>query len=222
MTKVGDFSEHGLVFKEKPTVHNFNDIEGQKFGRLTVLGFMGDRKWLCKCDCGNQKAIAARHFKNGSTTSCGCHRIKRIKESNTTHGHTVGREVSRVYNIWLAMMQRCYDMNCKAYYNYGGRGITVCERWMKFENFLADMGEPSPGMSIDRKNNNEGYCYENCRWTTSKEQANNRRSNHLLTFKGKTQTIAQWAEETGINRATIESRINKYGWTPEQALTKKL
>lgn len=223
MTKVSDFLEQGLVFKEKPTSYNFEDIEGQKFGKLTVIGFVGKDKhrntlWRCECECGNQKTIQANNLKNSHTKSCGCHNIQKIKERRTTHGHSTGERCSRIYGIWMAMMRRCHNPNLKNYHRYGGRGITVCERWQVFENFLADMGEPLSGMSIDRVDNNIGYCPENCKWATPKEQANNRRSNCIIEFGGKSQTMAQWADETGIKWGTLYNRL-KSGWTTERALT---
>lgn len=223
MTKVSDFLENDLVFKEKPTAYNFEDIEGQKFGKLTVMGFVGKDKhrnalWHCECECGNRKTVQANNLKNSHTKSCGCHNIQKIKERQTTHGHATSGRCSRIYSIWMAMMRRCYNPNIKNYHRYGGRGIIVCESWHKFENFLADMGEPILGMSIDRMDNNGNYCPENCKWATPKEQANNRRSNRILEFNGRLQTMAQWANETGVRWSTIYNRLKK-GWSIERALT---
>lgn len=224
MTNVSYFTEKDLVFKEKPTVHNFKDIEGQKFGRLTVVGFMGVSKtgrstlWFCKCDCGNQKTVSAGNLKSGHVVSCGCFNIEKIKERSTTHGHTVGKK-SRTYITWRSMFARCYNPNNDNYQHYGGRGITVCDRWQTFENFLADMGERSPRTSIERIDNDGNYEPGNCRYATQKEQCNNTRSSHYLTFNGKTQTISQWSDETMIKAGTIERRLNRYGWTIERALT---
>ena len=224
MTKVGDFSEQELVFKEKPTIHNFKDIEGQKFGRLTVIGFMGKNKgrnavWYCECECGNKVAVTSGNLKTGHTVSCGCCSVQKLRERATTHGHTVGGK-SRTYITWRNMLSRCYNLNKDTYQHYGGRGITVCERWHKFENFLADMGERPLRMSIERIDNDGNYCPENCRYATQKEQCNNQRSNRFLTFNGKTQTISQWSEETGIKAGTLERRLNRYGWSIERVLNR--
>ena len=219
MTKVSDFSEQGLVFKEKPTNKKFQDLGGQKFGRLTVVGFLGDKKWCCKCDCGNYKSVNASKLKSGRTRSCGCFKIQSTRERRSTHRHTAGRVVSRIYSIWNNMKRRCYNPKSPNYSYYGGRGITVCDSWHVFENFLADMGEPPSGMTLERIENNVGYCRENCRWATKSEQANNRRSNRILEFDGKSQTMAQWAEETGIKWGTLYNRLRS-GWPIERVLTK--
>lgn len=119
------------------------------------------------------------------------------------------------------MIQRCTNPNDKRYKNYGGRGITVCKRWRNsFEKFLEDMGEPpTKEHSIDRINNNGNYCKSNCRWVTRKEQNRNKRNNRLITYKGKTQCLIEWAEEYNINYDTLWCRIYKYGWPIEKALT---
>lgn len=116
------------------------------------------------------------------------------------------------------MLERCNNPNSIRFYDYGGRGIKVCERWLKFENFLEDMGERPKNTTIERKENNKGYYKENCRWATVKEQCNNRRSNHFLTFNEKTQTMAQWADEIEISSNTICMRLRS-GWSVEKALT---
>ena len=227
MTKVSDFSEQGLVFKEKPTVHNFKDIEGCEFGRLVVMGFAGSDKcreslWYCKCSCGNIIRVKAANLRTGHTKSCGCFNVDVARERATTHGHKANGMTSRTYITWRNMISRCYNPNDANYHHYGGRGIAVCDRWRKFENFLADMGERPLRMTIERIDNNNGYFLDNCRYATQKEQCNNKRSNRYLTFNGKTQTISQWSDEIGISQNTIERRLNGYGWTVEQALTKMI
>lgn len=116
------------------------------------------------------------------------------------------------------MKDRCLRREHIHYKKYGGRGITVCERWMKFENFLADMGERPAGKTLDRINNDKGYCPENCRWATPKEQSRNTHKNHNLTFNGQTKTITEWAELTGLLKTTIKERLRR-GWTIEEVLT---
>jgi hypothetical protein len=129
------------------------------------------------------------------------------------------------YSIYLSMKNRCINKNVNAYKNYGERGITICDSWLGkngYENFYADMGErPSPKHSLDRIDNNLGYSKENCRWATPKEQANNRRSNKLITYQGKTQTLSNWGVELGILPLTLLSRLDK-GWSIEKTLTTKL
>lgn len=147
----------------------FQDITGQRFGRLIVLslyrrGSSGvHSRWLCLCDCGQTRVASGSSLKRGRTTSCGCGRI--------THGSWG----SPTYRSWHMMLQRCTNPRNTHYAYYGGRGITVCERWLKFENFLADMGERPLGTSIDRIDVDGNYEPGNCRWATPKQQMNNRR-----------------------------------------------
>lgn len=133
-----------------------------------------------------------------------------------THGLTRTPE----HRIWINMRSRCTNPQDENYKNYGGRGIGVCVRWIKFENFLVDMGpRPTPRHSLDRKNNDKGYYKRNCRWATRREQQNNLRSNRLITYKGKTQTLAAWAREVGKLSRTIKYRLDVLGLSVEEALT---
>ncbi len=139
-----------------------------------------------------------------------------------THGHTVNRKKTAEYQTWLGMWQRCGNPRSTNFKNYGGRGIKVCERWQKFENFIADMGRrPSAEHSIERKDHDGDYCSENCVWATRVEQNNNSRHNVLLTHNGKTQNIMQWSQELGMSFTALWSRINVYKWPLERALTEK-
>lgn len=142
-----------------------------------------------------------------------------IAKAMTRHGLYRSPE----YYVWDAMIQRCTNPNAKTYRYYGERGITVCERWRKFENFYADMGpRPTPKHEIDRfPNNDGGYEPGNVRWATRKEQSNNRRDNRLLTLNGETKTMQQWCDTLELNYKTVSERIRRYGWTTEQALTLK-
>jgi hypothetical protein len=123
------------------------------------------------------------------------------------------------YYIWKSMMARCYNKNAERYADYGGRGIAVCDRWHSFDNFFADMGEKPEWLSLERGDNNGNYCPENVQWKTAKAQANNRRSNVLLTYKGETKTMQQWCDEIGLRIGTVWARINVYGYSVERALT---
>ena len=196
------------------------DLTRQRFGRLTVVKYTGRSKnshvmWFCKCDCGNETVVRDDSLKSGNTKSCGCLRLDRTREANTTHG----KNKTPIYRTWVNIKSRCQNPKDKKYNIYGGRGIKVCEQWQKFENFYKDM-QPHPGSkySIDRIDNNGDYEPSNCRWATAKQQANNRRSNHLITFKGKTQNMKQWAKEIGLNYSTLLLRINQLGWPLEKAL----
>lgn len=123
-------------------------------------------------------------------------------------------------NVYYAMVHRCTNKNHHKYKDYGGRGITVCARWLEsFKNFYEDMGErPSMDHSLDRIDNNEGYSIDNCRWATPKEQSRNQRSNRILEAFGKSQCLVEWAEELGIPTSTLDSRLNKRGWCVTKAL----
>jgi len=125
-----------------------------------------------------------------------------------------------VYRIWTSMMARCFNSGNSAYHDYGARGITVCERWLKFENFYADMGERPEGKTLDRIDNDKSYSPNNCRWASVKEQSRNKRSNVWISFNGKRQVMTDWARETGIPPATLKYRLDS-GWSIEKALTTK-
>ena len=187
------------------------DLVGQIYGRLTVLekaaNVGANSGWRCRCECGTERIVSSCHLRTGHTTSCGCAQRDAAKASFTKHG----LRNTRVYRIWNAMIQRCTDEHASNYHNYGGRGITVDPRWLEsVENFFEDMGNPpSPRHTLDRRDNDKGYCKENCRWATSEEQHNNRRTSVYLTYNGKTQTIAQWSRELSIPPMTITARIRQ-------------
>lgn len=176
----------------------------------------------CRCECGTIREVKLGSLRQGKPSqSCGCLQREAARENghrNRTHG------VSHcpTYVSWSMMKQRCYNPNEVEYASYGGRGITVCDRWLdSFESFLEDMGErPSLRHSIDRYPDNSGnYEPGNCRWATQRQQNRNRRSNVLLTFHGETMCISEWAERIGLPRKTLEKRLNHHGFTVEQALT---
>lgn len=183
------------------------DLTGKKFGRLTVLHRAKNKKekvaWLCKCSCGNEIEINSESLKRGLTKSCGCLRSELSRDRRKTHGHTLFGEETPEYKSWLSMFSRCRCKKGVTYKNYGARGIKVCIRWNKFENFYKDMGDRPEGTSLDRINNNKGYSPKNCRWATNKEQARNKRNNRKINIKGKIYTLIELAELTGKHRETI-------------------
>lgn len=136
-----------------------------------------------------------------------------------THGHSKGRTMSPTYRSWITMRDRCRNPNCPKYADYGGRGITIDPRWESFERFLADMGERPAGRTLDRRNNDQGYSPDNCRWATRGEQARNQRRTHNITFNGETMCLQDWAERLGIAAHTLYYRLTKHGWSLDRALT---
>lgn len=189
-------------------------IAGRRFGRLTALLFVESRLagtkrcriWRCMCECGAIVEIPISYLTSGDTRSCGCWTKELDAQGRRTKHSGSG---TAEFIVWIGMRQRCGNPSNKAYRDYGGRGITVCARWNRFEQFLRDMGpRPSADHSIDRIDNNKGYSPENCRWALRTDQANNRRSNRLITFHGETKTLARWASDLGIPQSTIWNRLN--------------
>lgn len=194
------------------------DLAGQRFGKLTAIKRYGtDRNgsatWLCKCDCGVEKVVSGHDLVWGKTKSCGC-----LKRKPRTHGMTK----TRLYRIWSGMKDRCKNPNSPAYGNYGGRGIGVCEEWSdSFACFKewADGHGYSDDLTIERLDNNKGYCPSNCTWITKPEQSQNRRTCILVTIGNKTMNLQQWCNELGISYKLAHNRIRKLGWEPIKALT---
>lgn len=203
------------------------DYIGKKYNRYTILKFDRNRKprklyVVCKCDCGNIKTVEFYAVRVGILKSCGCYKKESDKapnEKNKTHGLST----TRLYKIYLKMIQRCYNKSTKNYKIYGGRGISVCDEWhndfMSFYNWAVLNGY-ADNLTIDRINVNGNYEPNNCRWATVKQQANNTRVNKIVKYAGKSQTISEWADEIGMNYQTLYDRIIHYDWTIEKALTK--
>lgn len=197
------------------------DMTGQKHGRLTVIEMAGRNKhnqrlWRCVCDCGKDAEVLGFLLRQGQTQSCGCLHREITANINKTHG----KSKSKIWSIHRSMMDRCYLKTSHAYFRYGGRGITVCDRWHDFENFYKDMGDKPDGMSLERTDNNKGYSPDNVRWASAKDQANNTRGNVRLELNGRVQTMQQWCDELGLKIGTVWARLNKYGYSVEKALTK--
>jgi len=189
------------------------DLTGQVFGELLVMDiFKRDRYgiyWSCECSCGKFTIVRGSHLRQGKTGSCGCKQGNHLPVIK--HGHAMGRDkkASPEYYTWLAMMARCRNPKTKHYRLYGGRGITVCERWLKFENFLLDMGlRPSDKYSLDRYPNKDGnYEPGNCRWATIFEQNSNKNNNVFYEHEGRKQILEDWARELNADPGNIGKRI---------------
>lgn len=178
------------------------------------------RYWFAvyQCDCGN---IIVRRCGYGGD-SCGCKAVEAFKKHAQHKGATFkvthGLTKSRTYSSWQKMKQRCSDPKNNQYANYGGRGISVCDRWMSFENFIEDMGHRPEGTSIDRIDANGNYEPNNCRWSDAKSQARNRRNANKITIDGVERTLVEWSELSGTKACTIASRIKKHGYSPREAV----
>ena len=193
-----------------------DNLVEKRFGRLLVLERAchadESRDWICKCDCGNYAIVYGENLKRGLTTSCGCYR----KETSSTHG----MHDKRLYHIWENMKGRCERESTRAYKHYGGRGITFCYEWSKFEPFYewAMANGYAENLTLDRIDVNGNYCPENCRWITQAEQLNNTRRSIFLTLNCETHTLKQWSDITGISYNTLRKRVQN-GWDTEDILT---
>lgn len=187
---------------------------GQRFGRLSVIQFIpSERKYSCQCDCGKITKVFTGHLTDGTTKSCGCLRKEFYKGK-------VWKSRTPEYLVWRSMLQRCGNPNTRVFPRYGGRGISVCERWLDFDNFISDMGpRPSPQHSIERRDNDDGYSPKNCCWATALEQNRNKSGTRLLTHNGVTRTMSQWAKIIGISAGGFQNRIRR-GWSISDAITR--
>ena len=209
----GDKLSCGCLVKNKKI-----NLTGKQFGSLIVVKEAerrnNHRRWFCKCSCGKYVIKVQEDLLDGSSYSCGC-LYKKGKH---------GKRNTRLYKIWDSMKQRCNNENHTRYKNYGGRGIKVCDEWnnkndgfINFYNWAIQNGYKD-NLTIDRIDVNGNYCPENCQWITNQEQQENKTTNRLLTFNGKTMCVSQWAKELGLKEATLRTRISK-GWSDERVLT---
>lgn len=205
------------------------NLLGETFTRLTVKEEAGVSKhgkvlWLCICECGNKVTVPTGALRSGNTNSCGCLNREINRNRHLKHGESF----TKFYKHWLNMVNRCTNPSTVNYKYYGGEGIKVCERWLDYDNFKEDMYESfeehsksNKHTSLERLDHKGNYCPENCTWATMKEQGYNRRNTTYLTFNGEKKTIEEWSKITGIKKDTIRSRVFKYHWTAERALTEK-
>lgn len=200
---------------------------GDKYGRLTIIKELpshvypaGDtqRRILCRCECGKEVAVNLGSLRSKHTTSCGCYNAELNAKRQLRHGMSKTSE-NRIYR---GMKGRCFNKNNQDWQQYGGRGISVCERWLGpngFKHFLEDMGRrPSRKHQIDRIDNDKGYSPDNCRWATIIEQRRNTRVNRMITYKGKTQCLADWCDDLSIEYCVLQTRLDR-GWPVEKAFT---
>jgi hypothetical protein len=202
------------------------DISGLRFGRLIAVEIVGitkkqERIWKCKCDCGNETEVTVVRLMNGTTKSCGCiQKELSSKRAKTGISKIHGYHGTRVYICYKSMMERCCNPNNRAYKNYGGRGIKICDEWMHNPKAFIDWALNNgykDNLTIERINVNGNYEPSNCKWATIKQQNNNRRSNKFITINNETKTLQEWADYVGILSSTINRRINK-GWDYERAV----
>lgn len=203
---------------------NRSGRSGLRFGRLVTVSFYDiknrNARWECLCDCGQTSIVHWCNLKCGKTLSCGCLQSEAAKKAHTKHGEA--SKNTREYGTWRSMRARCLNPKATKYPRYGGRGITICDRWMNsYACFLADMGRCPKGMTLERKNVNGNYEPGNCCWATPSEQANNKTNNRVLVHDGVQQTHAQWERQMGYSQGLIASRMRK-GWSSELALTTPL
>lgn len=200
------------------------ELTGNRYGKLLVESKAeskgGRTYWNCVCDCGNKKVVAGYHLTGGKIQSCGCYRLSQLRNKVTTHGMSK----TRIYHTWVHMKQRVTNENNKKYGIYGGRGIKLCSEWKDFQGFYewAMANGYRENLSIERIDVNGDYCPQNCTWIPLEKQAKNRRSNHYLTWNGETKTITEWGHSLGIKPSVIFTRVDRYGWDAERALTQKV
>lgn len=204
---------------------------GDRYGRLIVLALYERRQkaggsrlfWKCRCDCGGEHIAESSNLRAGNVSQCSeCTDASRKSGRRRRHGHASKGKPTKAYYTWLAMKRRCSNPNSADYPRYGGRGVTIDPRWEKFENFLADIGEPpTPDHQIERKDNDGPYSPENCVWATRIKQANNKRNSRHIKIDGVSRTLAEWCQEYGKPYHQVNARINK-GWSAKDALEKPL
>lgn len=201
---------------------------GKRFGRLTVIERAENKGkhiyYLCVCDCGNTIKVRSDKLSSGSTISCGC---RKHESKIITHG----KSKTKLYHVYIAMKQRCYNPNCEAYHNYGGRGIKICDEWLGENGFVNFYnwafsngyreGAEQGTLTIDRIDVDKGYSPDNCRWRTIQEQQMNTTRNVWLTYGNEKHTLKEWSEIRGIKYSILRNRVSKLGWPADEALEYK-
>lgn len=197
------------------------DITGQTFNRLTAIARVKGRRWRFRCECGEEIVQDSAPVKNGNTKSCGCLSREITISRSTKHGFASRDCRHPLYDLWVGMKSRCLNPNHVAYPRYGGAGITVCDRWLSFSNFVSDMGPRPTGASLDRINGLKGYEPTNCRWANRTEQSENTCRNQYLEVDGERLTVSQWARKLGVDQRTLNRR-RALGWSDRDVITKPI
>lgn len=207
------------------------DLTGCEFERLKVLSFdsvkNGQKMWKCRCSCGNEVIVSASHLKTGHTRSCGCIQKELAREFCGKLAYKHGHSAERLYYVWGAMKRRCYSKKAKNYYNYGGRGIRVCDEWMDYEKFKEwayshgyDDSAVRGKTTIDRIDIDGNYCPENCMFISNTEQARNKRNNTHFKYNGKDYIVPELADELGINKSILYNRLYRANWDVDKVIKK--
>lgn len=215
---LSDYS--GVTIMSEPNSTPLNprikNLTGQVFGRLTIIEYAGSNRqgralWRCRCKCGIETIVLGNSLLTGSAKACRHH-------GSIRHGHASAGLKSRTYYAWSSMKKRCKPHD-KNHHIYSDRGISVCERWEKFDEFLADMGECPDGYELDRINNEKGYTPDNCRWADEITQRRNQRNIRMYEFNGQDMLLADWANKVGIPGNTLCQRLRRSKWSFEKAVT---
>jgi hypothetical protein len=194
------------------------DMAGERFDRLIAIEYIGKGKWRCQCDCGKTTEAHGSDMRRGKVRSCGCLHIETSRTGDNRRKH--GMSESPEYRSWHCMIRRCTDPTTVGYNRYGGRGISVCDRWLhSFENFFADMGARPKGTTLDRKEVNGNYEPGNCRWADKFTQAANTSKVILISANGKTMPVEAWARELRVSPHAIRYRL-KLGLSHEETVNR--
>jgi hypothetical protein len=199
------------------------DLAGQVFGRLTVIKraqCKGRVRWVCMCECGGTKEVQSNHLQSGHITSCGCWLKESAAKRRKSHGFSCSMDPLErsTYQTWCSMHGRCSNTKRSDYARYGGKGIKVCKRWHKFENFIADMGvKPKRSFSIDRIDCKADYSPENCRWADALTQGRNRSNVIMVEYNGTSKPLSELCVDLGVKRQVVYERL-RAGWDPVRAI----
>jgi len=208
-------------------VSKYNDLTGNKYGRLTVIEYLGKNKqydsiWRCICDCGTEITVRAGVLLNGHTQSCGCLQISRTRESHITHGLSRDENGKRtkLYHVWDGLKQRCYNPKSPFYSYYGGKGIVLCDEWLNYKAFHAWAMSHGykDGLSIERERINGIYEPDNCSWIPKSHQARNRSMSVVVEYNGEIKNLSDWCDLLGKNKKMLGQRLRR-GWSVEKTFT---